>query len=156
MLGVEGLDLGHHRMQVPHDLGRLIGVGEGLEEPDVGAGEKAAPLGGAPHQGFDVVVFGDPLGDGDELLGDIGGDGVDRLTDPVEQGDGDAVFDLEGEVFQVHRSQRSSTTAAPIPPAAHWVTSAVPASRRANSLAMVRIWRAPVAANGCPRLIDPP
>ncbi len=53
-------------------------------------------------------------------------------------------------------AQRSSTRAAPRPPAAHWVTNARPEPLRASSLAMVSAWRAPVAAKGWPNETDPP
>lgn len=146
-LGVEPFQPVVDLLARPHGLLGLLGGVEAAEEPaDVGAGDEAVRLGGADDDGRDVGVALDSLDDGLHVLHEAGEEGVHLLPRPVDQHRGDAIIDRETQMGEAQLcgghggpSYRSRTTAAPRPPAAHWVTRAVPPSRRSSSLAIVKI-----------------
>src|SRR5579859_1146789 len=146
------------------DLTRVVSGGDELQ---IGPGDKLACLATRHDQPPQTVVRPRRADRRPQVLDQRGIDGIDGVIRPIDHDPADPVRALDRGLepggaerrrgsFGDGRHVRSSTMAAPTPPAAHTETSPNCAERRSISLTSVVTHRAPVAPNGWPSAIDPP
>src|SRR5262249_48513757 len=142
---------------------RCSGGGDCWQKLDLRAGDEIVLLAGDQDDRARVRVVSGPLQQTLELGAHLRGQRVYRLAGLIDGDHRHAVLNAEGEPFPRFQllnldrhHARSRITAAPRPPAAHTVHIAVLFPRRLSSCNAWRTTRAPVAAKGWPRAIEPP
>src|SRR5215469_11156903 len=168
------MDRRHHRLgkslqlveSLLHIARKLLSVlrgGQLLHKVDLGAGDEVVLFSGGENHRLHRGVLSSALQNSVEFGPHLGREGVHPLTRLVKGDHRHAVVDAVGEGapslhlfdFDCHHT-RSRMIAAPRPPAAQTVHSAVLRLLRLSSPNACRTTRAPVAANGWPRAIEPP
>src|SRR5207248_3916639 len=147
-----------HRLLAAAREGRRLRLGaDAGEHRDVGAHDEAVRLAAREDDRLYLCVAVEPREDPGELLFEIRPQRVHRLAGHVHEDGGHAArLDVETKSGCRHSYSRVRMHAPPRPPAAQMEMSAELPLRAASSRSAWWTSRAPVAANGCPRLIDPP
>src|SRR5215467_6439804 len=150
-------------LRIARDLLRVFSNGQLLQVVDLGSGDEVVLFSGDEDHSLHRSVVPSAIQHSLEFGPHVGREGVHPLIRLVKGDHRHAVLDAAGEGapalhlfdFDCHHT-RSRMIAAPRPPAAQTVHSAVLRLLRLSSPNACRTTRAPVAANGWPRAIEPP